>query len=372
MSIHELLQEDDADGDQELEPEHEPESEPPEHAAPEPDQAPMQVAPAALEILPEGTDINKRPANTIEAAKGDGLAPSSKVEEARHAPSEPESKRPRLSTAAPPALSISRQLSQRMAPASSPRVGNVAAATPRPAAPDVDPDDRTCILCINDITRPCSLATLTQLLNSEAGIVGDAPSAIVDIWLAKLKTHAVVVFGNEEQAETVRKATHLLKWPLGSAKVLLPRYVDAAEAARIRAGEASPGAQPSPISATASGRGSFAQAAMKASQQQHALAIKALGSAAAAAAASAPEPRLLSPRGGGTEVVKEAAEKDVIDLPAASNKNRLADIEEDKVFSLNDLFRKTKSKPAIYYLPHTEQYVARLSNNPQVVAKADR
>jgi apoptotic chromatin condensation inducer in the nucleus len=255
-----------------------------------------------------------------------------------------------------------------MTPIVSPAAG--ATTTPRPTAPDVDPADRTHILCIDGLTRPFTEPGLRQMLVSEAGAVGGVVDLeVVDVWLAKLKTHAVVVFGNETQAEAVRKATYMLKWPLGTAKALLPRFVNGEDAAQIKAGGddgakgmSSPSAAAAePSLSTAAVRGGFL-AAIKASQQQS---LTARGAGAAAAAAAAPETRLISPRG--PDLGKETA----VDAPAFSNKDRVPQAEE-KVYSLDDLFRKTKSKPAIYYLPHTEEYVVKLNQKRSGVATERR
>ena len=146
----------------------------------------------------------------------------------------------------------------------------------------------------------------------------------------------------------------MLKWPLGTAKALIPRYVNADDAARIKAGgdegarvnsapAATAAAEPSP--SAAAGRIGFI-AALKASNQQHTLPARGFGAAAA-------EPRVISPREGDL----------VADLPVSSTQGQrpaAADAEE-KVYSLDDLFQKTKAKPAIYYLPHSDEQVAKLS-----------
>eukprot|EP00955_Chlamydomonas_euryale_P082687 363759-Chlamydomonas_euryale.AAC.6 len=88
---------------------------------------------------------------------------------------------------------------------------------------------RTNILFIDGLMRPFTEGALRQLL-SQTG-------KVTDLWMPGLKTHAVVTFENEEQAEATRTATHQLKWPAGTLKHLMPRFLTAEEAEAEKSGK---------------------------------------------------------------------------------------------------------------------------------------
>ena len=110
----------------------------------------------------------------------------------RHPPSEP----------APPTLA---QRLQRHPPSEpTPAQAPAAAAMAVPAvAPDVEEADRTAVLWIDGLVRPFTESGLRQMLAAEAG--GDASDVIADLWLAGLKTHAIVTFSSVDLAEKVRR-----------------------------------------------------------------------------------------------------------------------------------------------------------------------
>ncbi|GAX85411.1 hypothetical protein CEUSTIGMA_g12827.t1 [Chlamydomonas eustigma] len=217
------------------------------------------------------------------------------------------------------------------------------AISPKPTPPPATPTLR---LYIDGLMRPFTEATLRELL-SETG-------KVVDLWLPALKTHAVVTFDSEEGAEATRQALYLKKWPLGTKKVLQPRFISLEEAEKEKLSVSGNGA-------TAQlGRGAQVMVSPKSGIPQPARApgagLAAAAAAAAAADVSVAAPRVpTTPRNGATDTnavdSKDAAgDKEEVAEPTAVE-------EEENVLKLDDLFRKTTTKPFLYYLPLSEEQI---------------
>mmetsp|Transcript_37928 Transcript_37928/g.90078 ORF Transcript_37928/g.90078 Transcript_37928/m.90078 type:complete len:328 (-) Transcript_37928:150-1133(-) len=171
-------------------------------------------------------------------------------------------------------------------------------------------------LRIDNFVRPFTKQLLEQMLSAFGELKG--------IWLAPIKTHCYAIFESEEVAEKCRQGTYDLEWPEGHGKRLVPRFVALEEAEAACAGK--------PVGET-TGRAS--------------------------------EPKEPTPGKGSKDrgrlftreeaELRRAASGSKEPEPNGPRQKRKRQEEPPQV--LEDLFRKTATKPAIYWLPLTEEQV---------------
>ncbi|KAI5705261.1 hypothetical protein M8J75_013402 [Diaphorina citri] len=96
--------------------------------------------------------------------------------------------------------------------------------TPAPLTP-------TPVLYIYNLTRPFTLGQLRELLSRTGKIVPDG------FWINAIKSKCYVEYENEEQAEETRHALHEVRWPVTNDKVLKVEFTtkDAMLSAQIKA-----------------------------------------------------------------------------------------------------------------------------------------
>lgn len=187
----------------------------------------------------------------------------------------------------------------------------------------------TTSLKIDKFLRPFTFKAVTELL-AQTGTVQD-------VWMDQIKTHCYVTYSSEEEATATRNALYNLQWPPQGGRLLTAEFVDPSEVKLRSDGEkaaaaAGPTATTTPSTNAITPRGALS-ANSKASKDGVTAAASGHPSSAAAGLLPPPPPVSFPPR--------DRPKQEVESTP-----------------TLDDLFRKTRSKPHIYYLPLTAQEVA--------------
>mmetsp|Transcript_37468 Transcript_37468/g.83385 ORF Transcript_37468/g.83385 Transcript_37468/m.83385 type:complete len:553 (-) Transcript_37468:623-2281(-) len=202
---------------------------------------------------------------------------------------------------------------------------------------------------VTNLVRPFTEQALRQLLS--------ATGTIVDLYMPTIKTHAIVIFESEEQAHATHKAVDQLKWPQHNHKALQVKLL-AVDQAKQEIAVARDPSLAQTLKRQASAQGPKQLASPRGAPAPAAAAALAASAAAAAAkdvatAKARPEP---APKPAAAEAQPEEPAHQAHE-PAEKAASKAAP--EDDVLSLDDLFRKTTTKPCIYYLPLTDEEVAR-------------
>eukprot|EP01018_Ginkgo_biloba_P008458 Gb_05925 [translate_table: standard] len=177
----------------------------------------------------------------------------------------------------------------------------------------------TTSLKIERFLRPFTLKALKELL-SETG-------SIRYFWIDQIKTHCYVTYSSVEEATATRNALYNLKWPITGGRLLVAEFADPEEV-KLRCEEKSVNLTITPNSIP---------------QTTH----------------STKDSSPLALQGPSAQVTPHARPPQ---LPASKDKLTLASMKEPEpepaIYTLDDLFKKTRAKPHIYYLPLTEEQVA--------------
>lgn len=180
----------------------------------------------------------------------------------------------------------------------------------RPVPPSARPPSAS--LKIERFVRPFTLKAVKDLL-AEFG-------ECVDFWMDQIKTHCFVTYSKVDEAVAARNGLYDRQWPPSFGNLLVADFVDASEV-KMRSDGTFEKMNAAPASTTPRGFPNQPPALGPQHTQPNAL-------------ASAPP---LRERQYMQALVKEP---------------------EPPVPTLDDLFRKTKAKPHIYYLPLTDEQVA--------------
>ncbi|KAL9271421.1 Apoptotic chromatin condensation inducer in the nucleus-like protein [Drosera capensis] len=187
-------------------------------------------------------------------------------------------------------------------------------------------------LRIDRFLRPFTLKAVQELL----GRTG----TVTSFWMDHIKTHCYVTYSSEEEAKKTRSALFNLQWPPNGGRLLIAEFVEPEEV-KLRLGPPAPlpqasahvgaGLAPPPPPATlplASPR--LAVVKRQQPPQQPVFTLP-------------PPPSLPAP---------PAAREFVLPPPPP-----LPEKIDPPIVTLDDLFRKTKATPRIYYLPLTDKQV---------------
>ncbi|KAG0559429.1 hypothetical protein KC19_10G104000 [Ceratodon purpureus] len=187
----------------------------------------------------------------------------------------------------------------------------------------------TTSLKIDKFLRPFTFKAVKELL-AQTGTVED-------VWMDQIKTHCYVTYSSIEEATATRNALYNLQWPPQGGRLLTAEFVDPTEVKLRSDGEKA-------------------------------------AAAAGPTATAAPSTNAITPRGGNSTNLK--ASKDGSIAPSSSHPSTpvaaalppppplpfpprdRSKQEVERTPTLDDLFRKTRSKPHIYYLPLTAEEVA--------------
>ncbi|KAL7287102.1 hypothetical protein TKK_0018721 [Trichogramma kaykai] len=92
--------------------------------------------------------------------------------------------------------------------------------TPRPASPSTAEAQATNILLIKNLVRPFTLNQIKELLSRTGTIVENG------FWMDRIKSKCYVEYKNEDQAFETRQALHGISWPLSNPKKLIVEYAN--------------------------------------------------------------------------------------------------------------------------------------------------
>ncbi|XP_019057410.1 PREDICTED: apoptotic chromatin condensation inducer in the nucleus isoform X2 [Tarenaya hassleriana] len=178
-------------------------------------------------------------------------------------------------------------------------------------------------LRIDRFLRPFTLKAVQELL----GETGNVTS----FWMDQIKTHCYVSYSSVEEAMATRNAIYSLQWPPNGGRLLVAEFVGPEEVkAKVEAPQtAATLSQPAPPQSLPPSQPS----------------PRPQGSKAPTAALA--QPPLPSPT-----PARERLQ------PPPPPPAPVAEQQEPPIVTLDDLFRKTKATPRIYYLPLSEDQVA--------------
>ncbi|KAL9253134.1 Apoptotic chromatin condensation inducer in the nucleus-like protein [Drosera capensis] len=199
-------------------------------------------------------------------------------------------------------------------------------------------------LRIDRFLRPFTLKAVQDLL-AKTGTV-------TSFWMDQIKTHCYVTYSSEEEAVKTRDALYNLQWPPNGGRLLVAEFV---EPDVVKPQFEPPVPQPRPpTKPIVTGPAAPVLPAKPSLAPPHIPAIKPLQPPAKPLLPLPPPPTLPNPP------------------PARGLVSPRADAVPEKIDSpivtLDDLFRKTKATPRIYYLPLTDEQVRSLPG--VVVCKA--
>ncbi|XP_044223833.1 apoptotic chromatin condensation inducer in the nucleus isoform X1 [Thunnus albacares] len=219
------------------------------------------------------------------------------------------------------------------------------------------------IVHVCNLVRPFTLGQLKELLSRTGTLVEDG------FWIDKIKSHCYVTYSSSEEAVTTRAALHGVKWPQSNPKVLSVDFCQQDEldfhkglgaADRPGAEEQGPGSgrgRASGLPSLLPERDQWAEREREMERRERARAerewdrdkVREFGKPGeekeGGPRRSRSRERRRKERGKSKEKKTEKKEKTAEDPPAKL---------------LDDLFRKTKAAPCIYWLPLTEeQFVQR-------------
>uniref|UniRef100_A0A6N2LY53 SAP domain-containing protein n=1 Tax=Salix viminalis TaxID=40686 RepID=A0A6N2LY53_SALVM len=186
-------------------------------------------------------------------------------------------------------------------------------------------------LRIDCFLRPFTLKAVQELLGKTG--------SVTSFWMDHIKTHCYVTYSTVEEAVGTRNTVYNLQWPPNGGRLLVAEFVDPQEVKiRVDAPPQSPAALVSPSAVAPAPAPPMLQPQpsprQQVSRQQLPL-----------PASLPPPPPLSNP--------PHARER--VDLPPPPP---LPEKHDPPIVTLDDLFRKTKTTPRIYYLPLSEEQVA--------------
>ncbi|CAI9763457.1 unnamed protein product [Fraxinus pennsylvanica] len=228
----------------------------------------------------------------------------------------------------------------------------VSEETPKERVVPPSAKPHTTALRIDNFLRPFTLKAVKELLGKRG--------TITNFWMDHIKTHCYVSYSSVEEAVETRNAVYNLQWPSNGGRLLVAEFVDPQEVkTRVEAPPLSPatplGSAPnfSPAQPTVQ---LLQPSPRQQVQRQHLPPPPLLP----------PPPPLanLLPARERPQLEREPLQKEQ-PLPARERLNLpppppLAEKVDPPIVTLDDLFRKTKATPRIYYLPLSDEQVAEM------------
>lgn len=203
--------------------------------------------------------------------------------------------------------------------------------TPKERIVPPSPKSPTNSLRIDHFVRPFTLKAVQELLGKTG--------TFTSFWMDHIKTHCYVTYSSVEEAVETRNALYNIQWPPNNGgRPLVAEFVDPQEV-KMRT-EAPPPSPAAPVST-----GSTTPAAAPTSQPQP-------SPRQPAARQQLPPPPTLPPP---PPITNPAPAREQFTLPPPPP---LPEKLDPPIVTLDDLFRKTKATPRIYYLPLSEEQVA--------------
>ncbi|XP_034675616.1 apoptotic chromatin condensation inducer in the nucleus-like isoform X3 [Vitis riparia] len=206
----------------------------------------------------------------------------------------------------------------------------VSGDAPKERIVPMSPKPPTNSLRIDRFLRPFTLKAVQELLAKTGNVCS--------FWMDHIKTHCYVTYSSVEEAKETRNALYNLQWPPNGGRLLVAEYVDPQEVkSRVDAPPQSPA---TPVSAGPSVPAASSPVQTPPSVRQHGLKQQ-----------LPPPPPVLQP----PPVSKPPTARERIQLPPPPPVPEKVDA---PIVTLDDLFRKTKTTPRIYYLPLSDEQVA--------------
>ncbi|XP_015890890.3 uncharacterized protein LOC107425402 [Ziziphus jujuba] len=200
------------------------------------------------------------------------------------------------------------------------------------------PKTPTNSLRIDRFLRPFTLKAVQELLGKTG--------KVTNFWMDHIKTHCYVTYSSVEEAIKTRNAVYNLQWPPNGGRLLVAEFVDAQEVkTRVETPQTlqTPQTPQTPVASANLGPPvssippNLQQPSPRLHKQQQQL----------------PPPHSLPPPPP-PQLSNPAPAREQLPLPPAPP---LAEKLDPPIVTLDDLFRKTKAIPRIYYLPLAEEQV---------------
>ncbi|KAA8546854.1 hypothetical protein F0562_003283 [Nyssa sinensis] len=199
------------------------------------------------------------------------------------------------------------------------------------------PKPPTNSLRIDRFLRPFTLKAVQELLGKTG--------SVTSFWMDHIKTHCYITYSCVEEAIETRNAVYNLQWPPNGGRLLMAEFVDPQEVKmRVEAPPQSPG---TPSSAGPSIPPAPPTLQPQPSPRQQ---VQRQQLPPPPALPPPPPPPLSNP--------PQARERLPLPPPPLPPPPALPEKVDPPIVTLDDLFRKTKATPRIYYLPLTDEQVA--------------
>ncbi|VFQ85090.1 unnamed protein product [Cuscuta campestris] len=190
-------------------------------------------------------------------------------------------------------------------------------------------------LRIDNFVRPFTLKAVQELLGKTG--------KVCSFWMDHIKTHCYVTFSSVEEAIETRKAVYNLQWPTNGGRCLLADFVTPQDVKSKIEATAPPKPAAPPATGASAGPTPAPRAANTSSQPP------------------AGQQKGMAPWEQGERPHPLSRQLPAYDRRPATVKERappVADKAEPPLPTLDELFRKTKATPRIYYLPLTDEQVS--------------
>ncbi|XP_065873387.1 uncharacterized protein [Euphorbia lathyris] len=242
----------------------------------------------------------------------------------------PEPQSTNLTPTATPKDTFQPTLSRRNFSRSDSTLSNEDAPKERVVPPSQKPPTNS--LRIDRFLRPFTIKAVQELLGKTG--------TVTSFWMDHIKTHCYVSYSSVEEAIETRNAVYNLQWPSNGGRLLVAEFVGPQEVRNRAEAPQSPAAPVTPGASIASPVPPQPSPRQQVSRQQ-----------LPPPPALPPPPPLSNP---------PPARERLVNLPPPPPPPEKHD---PPIVTLDDLFRKTRATPRIYYLPLTEE---------QVTAKLER
>ncbi|KAJ6916899.1 apoptotic chromatin condensation inducer in the nucleus-like [Populus alba x Populus x berolinensis] len=184
-------------------------------------------------------------------------------------------------------------------------------------------------LRIDRFLRPFTLKAVQELLGKTG--------SVTSFWMDHIKTHCYVTYSSVEEATETRNAVYNLQWPPNGGRLLVAEFVDPQEV-KMRV-DAPPQSPSTPVTPSAAAPAPPTLQPQPSPRQQ-------------VSRQQLPPPPSLPPP---PPLTNPPHTRERVDLPPPPP---LPEKHDPPIVTLDDLFRKTKTAPRIYYLPLLEEQVA--------------
>ncbi|CAH9078518.1 unnamed protein product [Cuscuta europaea] len=190
-------------------------------------------------------------------------------------------------------------------------------------------------LRIDNFLRPFTVKAVQELLGKTGNVCS--------FWMDNIKTHCYVTFSSVEEAMETRKAVYGLQWPTYGGRCLIADFVDPQDVkAHLEAGPSNPTAPPvSSTPAVPSPLQTLPQPALPPARQP-----------------SGPWEQVERPHPLSRQPPAHDHRSTMKERVAGPPSTAAPKTETPPMPTLDELFRKTKAIPRIYYLPLTDEQVS--------------